>query len=51
MAPSSIAYSWLGYIGMEAAAGRSNSIKFALLGLAALALLLFLPRLIIYFRK
>ena len=51
MAPSSIAYSWLGYIGMEAAAGRGNSIKFALLGLAALALLLFLPRLIKYFRK
>jgi hypothetical protein len=51
MAPSSIAYSWLGYIGMEAAAGRGNPIKFALLGLAALALLLFLPRLIKYFRK
>ncbi|PPR24933.1 MAG: hypothetical protein CFH38_00751, partial [Alphaproteobacteria bacterium MarineAlpha10_Bin1] len=51
MAPSSIAYSWLGHIGMEAASGRGDWVKFALLGLAALALIIFLPRVIKYFRK
>ena len=51
MAPSSIAYSWLSHIGMEAASGRGDWVKFALLGLAALALIIFLPRVIKYFRK
>jgi len=51
MAPSALAYSWLGHIGMEAAAGRGNWVKFALLGLAALALIIFLPRVIKYIRK
>lgn len=51
MAPSSIAYSWLGHIGMEAASGRGNWVKFALLGLAALALIIFLPRVIKYIRR
>ena len=51
MAPSSIAYSWLGHIGMEAASGRGDWVKFVLLGLAALALIIFLPRVIKYFRK
>ena len=51
MAPSSIAYSWLGHIGIEAASGRGNWVKFALLGFAALALIVFLPRVIKYIRK
>ncbi len=51
MAPSSIAYSWLGHIGMEAASGHGNWVKFALLGLAALTLIVFLPRVNKYIRR
>jgi uncharacterized membrane protein YdjX (TVP38/TMEM64 family) len=46
MAPGAVAYTYLGYAGLEAASGRAGSIQKALLALALLATLAFLPRLI-----
>ena len=51
MAPATIAYSWLGHIGMEAASGRDNWVEIGLFGFAALALIAFLPRMIKYIRR
>lgn len=46
MAPGGAAYAYLGYAGRELAAGGEDLVEKGLLGLAALGLLAFLPRLI-----
>jgi uncharacterized membrane protein YdjX (TVP38/TMEM64 family) len=46
MAPGAVAYTYLGYAGREAASGQSGSIHKALLALALLATVAFLPRLV-----
>lgn len=46
MIPGTLAYSWLGNAGREAAAGSTDAIRYGLLGLAALAAIAFVPRLI-----
>ncbi|MDH5633899.1 MAG: VTT domain-containing protein [Gammaproteobacteria bacterium] len=46
MLPGAIAYTYLGYIGREAATGGEDLIKKAMLALALLAIVSFLPRLI-----
>ena len=46
MAPGGAAYAYLGYAGRELATGDDDLVQKALLGLAALGLLAFLPRLI-----
>jgi len=49
MLPGAIAYTYLGYAGREAVAGGEGLIQKALLALALLALVAFLPRLITHF--
>ena len=51
MLPGAIAYTYLGYIGKEAATGGEDLIQKAMLALALLALIAFLPRLIGSIRK
>lgn len=51
MIPSTVAYTWLGHIGMEAASGHDNWAEIGLFGLAALGLIFFLPRIIRRFRR
>jgi uncharacterized membrane protein YdjX (TVP38/TMEM64 family) len=46
MAPGALAYTYLGYAGREAASGQVGAIHKALLALALLAAVAFLPRLI-----
>jgi uncharacterized membrane protein YdjX (TVP38/TMEM64 family) len=46
MAPGTLAYTWLGYAGREAAAGNAAAIRYGLIGLALLAAIAFLPRLV-----
>jgi uncharacterized membrane protein YdjX (TVP38/TMEM64 family) len=46
MAPGAIAYTYLGYAGLEAASGRAGANHKALLALALLAAVAFLPRLV-----
>jgi uncharacterized membrane protein YdjX (TVP38/TMEM64 family)/rhodanese-related sulfurtransferase len=46
MAPGAAGYAWLGYAGREAAAGNSRGLSYGLLGLALLALVILLPRLV-----
>ena len=46
MAPGAFAYTWLGYVGREAAAGEQDIVRDALIALALLAALGFLPRLV-----
>jgi uncharacterized membrane protein YdjX (TVP38/TMEM64 family) len=46
MAPGALAYTYLGYAGREAASGQAGAIHKALLALALLAAVAFLPRLI-----
>jgi uncharacterized membrane protein YdjX (TVP38/TMEM64 family)/rhodanese-related sulfurtransferase len=46
MLPGAIAYTYLGYVGREAIAGGEGLIQKGMLGLALLALVAFLPRLI-----
>ena len=46
MLPGALAYSYIGYIGKEAATGGEDLIKKAMLGLALLAVVIFIPRLI-----
>jgi uncharacterized membrane protein YdjX (TVP38/TMEM64 family)/rhodanese-related sulfurtransferase len=50
MLPGAIAYTWLGYVGREAAAGSEGLVRKGLLGLALLALVAFLPRLVARWR-
>jgi uncharacterized membrane protein YdjX (TVP38/TMEM64 family)/rhodanese-related sulfurtransferase len=46
MLPGTLAYAWLGYAGREAVAGNAAAIRYGMLGLAALAAVAFLPRLL-----
>jgi uncharacterized membrane protein YdjX (TVP38/TMEM64 family) len=46
MAPGALAYTYLGYAGLETASGRAGAIHEALVALALLAALAFLPRLV-----
>ncbi len=46
MAPGTAAYTWLGYAGREAVAGNDAAIRYGLIGLALLAAVAFLPRLL-----
>lgn len=46
MLPGTLAYTWLGYAGREAAAGNATAIRYSLLALAVLAAMAFLPRLV-----
>jgi len=46
MAPGAVAYSYLGYAGLEAASGLAGAIHKALFALALLAVVAFLPRLV-----
>lgn len=51
MAPGAFAYTYLGYAGREAAAGQRGIIQKAVIALALLALVAFLPRLVRRFRS
>lgn len=51
MFPGALAYAWLGHAGREALAGEDGAIRNALLALALLALVAFLPRLVRQFRQ
>ncbi len=51
MLPGAIAYTYLGYVGREAMAGDEGVIRKALLALALLAVVAFLPRLVGALRK
>jgi uncharacterized membrane protein YdjX (TVP38/TMEM64 family)/rhodanese-related sulfurtransferase len=46
MAPGTLAYTWLGHAGREALAGNDAAIRYALIALAVLAAVVFLPRLV-----
>lgn len=46
MVPGTVAYTWLGHAGREAAAGNPAAIRYGLLALALLAAIAFLPRLV-----
>jgi uncharacterized membrane protein YdjX (TVP38/TMEM64 family) len=46
MAPGAFAYTWLGYVGREAAAGEQGLVRDALIALALLGAVAFLPRLV-----
>jgi uncharacterized membrane protein YdjX (TVP38/TMEM64 family)/rhodanese-related sulfurtransferase len=46
MAPGAVAYTYLGYAGREAAAGQTGATRKALLALALLATVIFVPRLV-----
>lgn len=51
MLPGAFAYTTLGYVGREAAAGSAASVRMGLLALGLLALIVFLPRLIRRLRR
>ncbi len=51
MFPGALAYTYLGYIGKEAATGGEGLIQKAMLALALLAIVAFIPRLINKYRK
>ena len=44
MAPSTVAYTWIGHAGRQAIAGDTENIKYGLIALALIALVLLLPR-------
>ncbi len=46
MAPGTLAFTYLGYAGREAAAGSEGTIRSALIALALLAVVMFVPRLV-----
>ena len=46
MVPGTLAYTWLGHAGREAAAGDTAAIRYGLIALALLAAIAFLPRLV-----
>lgn len=45
MAPSTLAYTWMGHAGRQAIAGDTENIQYALITLALVAVVVFLPRL------
>jgi uncharacterized membrane protein YdjX (TVP38/TMEM64 family)/rhodanese-related sulfurtransferase len=51
MFPGALAYAWLGHAGRQALTGGDGAVRNALLGLALLALVAFLPRLVRQFRR
>jgi rhodanese-related sulfurtransferase len=51
MTPGTLAYSWLGHAGREAAHGSTDAIRYGMLGLAVLAAIAFAPRLIRRWRE
>jgi uncharacterized membrane protein YdjX (TVP38/TMEM64 family)/rhodanese-related sulfurtransferase len=51
MIPGTLAYTWLGYAGREAVAGNDTAIRYGLMGLALLAVVAILPRLLQRFRN
>jgi uncharacterized membrane protein YdjX (TVP38/TMEM64 family) len=51
MAPGTVAYTWLGHAGREAAAGSETAVRNLLLALGLLALVAFLPRFLRRLRK
>lgn len=51
MAPGALAYAWVGHAGREALAGQGNWVQPALIALALIALVAFIPRLIQSLRK
>ncbi|HEX6120468.1 MAG TPA: VTT domain-containing protein [Dongiaceae bacterium] len=46
MAPGTLAFTWLAYAGREALAGHDGAIRYGLIGLAVLAGVAFLPRIV-----
>lgn len=46
MLPGTAAYAWLGYAGKAALQGNNDALRYGVLGIAALALVVFAPRLI-----
>ena len=44
MAPSTVAYTWIGHAGRQAIAGDTENIRYALIALALIAVVLLLPR-------
>ena len=44
MAPSTVAYTWLGFAGRQVMAGDTHQIRYALIALALLGVLIFVPR-------
>ena len=50
MAPGTLAYTWLGHAGREAVAGNDTAIRYGLIGLALLAAVAFVPRMLRRFR-
>jgi uncharacterized membrane protein YdjX (TVP38/TMEM64 family)/rhodanese-related sulfurtransferase len=51
MIPGTLAYSWLGYAGREAAEGSTDAIQYGVIGLAAIAAIAFVPRLLRRWRE
>jgi uncharacterized membrane protein YdjX (TVP38/TMEM64 family) len=51
MAPSTVAYTWIGHAGRQALSGESNNIRYALAMLAVIALLIFAPQFYKRWRK
>jgi uncharacterized membrane protein YdjX (TVP38/TMEM64 family)/rhodanese-related sulfurtransferase len=50
MVPGTLAYTWLGYAGRKAVAGNEAAMRYGLLGLALLAVVAFVPRLLRRFK-
>jgi uncharacterized membrane protein YdjX (TVP38/TMEM64 family) len=46
MAPSTVAYTWIGHAGRQAIAGDTENIRYALLALGLIAFVILLPRLL-----
>ena len=51
MLPGAVAYTWLGYVGREAAAGGEDLIRKGMLALGLLVAVAFLPRLVKHWRE
>jgi uncharacterized membrane protein YdjX (TVP38/TMEM64 family)/rhodanese-related sulfurtransferase len=51
MVPGTLAYTWLGYAGRQAIAGNDAAIRYGLIGVAILAAVGFVPRLLRRFRN
>ena len=51
MAPSTVAYTWIGHAGSQALSGDTNNIRYALAMLAVIAILIFAPQFYKRWRK